>query len=206
MNRPFLWNNPTARAQTLHRWAPVLVATALILALGLGGDPIREWGRFEREALGDGELWRLITAHLVHLGWGHLWLNLIALLLMAALFDDAMPAGDWILGGALGAGAIDLGLSLFHAEIEWYVGLSGVLHGLMVVGAVGLLRSAAPIGYLLLAGVLCKLLWEQFAGPLPFSESTSGGPVVVEAHLYGALGGAATLAAKWLFSHRQRSL
>ena len=34
-----------------------------------------------------------------------------------------------------------------------------------------------------------KLAWEQFAGPLPGSESGSGGPVIVDAHLYGAVGG-----------------
>jgi len=70
------------------------------------------------------------------------------------------------------------------------VGLSGVLHGLMLVGGFGLIRSASPIGYLLLAGLAAKLLWEQLSGPLPFSESTSGGPVLVEAHLYGTIGGA----------------
>lgn len=177
-------------APTLRRWVPVLVAAAVILALGLGGDDLREWGRYERSALAGGELWRLVTAHLVHLSWGHLWLNLIALLLMAALFDDSIEAGDWILAGALGAGAIDLGLVLFHGDLAWYVGLSGVLHGLMLVGGFGLIRSGTAIGYLLLAGLAAKLLWEQTSGPLPFSETTSGGPVFVDAHLYGTLGGA----------------
>lgn len=196
MNGATLQNPDSRGAEALRRWAPVLVATAAILILGAGGDGLREWGRFERGGLEAGEVWRLITAHLVHLGWGHLWLNLIALLLMAAIFDDAMRAGDWILAGCLGAGAIDLGLFLFHRDLAWYVGLSGVLHGLMVVGAFGLIRSASPIGYVLLVGLIAKLCWEQLSGPLPFSESTSGGPVLVEAHLYGTIGGAGAEAIK----------
>ena len=35
-----------------------------------------------------------------------------------------------------------------------------------------------------------KIGWEQWHGPVPGSETTSGGPVVVDAHLYGAVGGA----------------
>jgi membrane associated rhomboid family serine protease len=49
----------------------VLVIVTASLALGLGEDELRQWGRYDREALESGELWRLVTAHLVHLGWGH---------------------------------------------------------------------------------------------------------------------------------------
>ena len=196
MNRAVLWNPGPRGAEALKRWAPVLLASVAILGLGLGGDGMREWGRFEQDGIAAGELWRLVTAHLVHLSWGHLWLNLIALLVMASLFDDAMEAGDWVLAGLLSAGAIDLGLVLFHGDLDWYVGLSGVLHGLMVVGGFGLLRSTPPVGYILLAGLAAKLIWEQFSGPLPFSESTTGGPVLVDAHFYGTVGGAGAQAIK----------
>ena len=59
-------------------------------------------------------------------------------------------------------------------------------------GAFALCRSDAPLGYALLLGVGGKLVWEQLVGPLPFSESTSGGPVLVDAHLYGTIGGLLT--------------
>jgi len=35
--------------------------------------------RYERSSILDGELWRLLSAYLVHGGWEHLWLNIIAL-------------------------------------------------------------------------------------------------------------------------------
>ena len=44
-------------------------------------------------------------------------------------------------------------------------------------------------GWGLLAGVAGKLLWEQNMGAMPFSEGVVGGPVVTDAHLWGAIGG-----------------
>ena len=122
-----------------------------------------------------------------------MWLNVVALGLMGLLFEHAMTASEWILASLLSAASIDAGLYLFHADLGWYVGLSGVLHGLMLLGAAAMLRSRSALGYVLMAGVLGKLVWEQWQGPLPFSESTSGGPVLVDAHLYGAVGGAVAL-------------
>jgi len=52
---------------------------------------------------------------------------------------------------------------------------------------------------LLLLGL--KLAWEQLAGPLPGSEALSGGPVVVDAHLYGTSAG---LLGVWLLELRRR--
>ena len=46
-------------------------------------------------------------------------------------------------------------------------------------------------GYLLAAFLAAKLVWEQLDGALPMSVSSAGGPVVVDAHLAGALGGLA---------------
>ena len=192
MNRKPLWQPTLLPRVALIRWAPVLLIVLASLALGFGEDELRQWGRYEREALESGEWWRLITAHLVHLGWGHLWLNLAVLVMLAVLFDTLMTAADWVLASALCALSIDIGLYVLQPEIAWYVGLSGMLHGLIIVGAVALIRSDAPLGYTLLLGVGGKLIWEQLVGPLPFSESTSGGPVVVDAHLYGTIGGLLT--------------
>jgi membrane associated rhomboid family serine protease len=85
--------------------------------------------------------------------------------------------------------AIDAGLWFVNPELQWYVGLSGLLHGILAAGIVVSLQK--PQLELLALGLLlvAKLGWEQLYGPLPGSESSSGGPVVVAAHLYGAAGG-----------------
>lgn len=202
MNRESLWNLSPTRREKLSRWAPVIAIVLASIALGLGEDTLREWGRYERAGLDSAEFWRLVTGHLVHLSWGHLWLNVIALIVMAILFDGLMSGSDWILASVLSALSIDIGLYLFEPDVVWYVGLSGALHGLAMVGAFALRRSFPSLGYILLLGICVKLTYEQLLGPIPFSEETSGGPVLVAAHFYGAIGGLMT---QLILLLRQRS-
>src|SRR5690606_33804241 len=86
--------------QSLAPWAPILALSVAIVVLGIGGDVVREGARYERGALEAGELWRLLSAHLVHLGLGHLLLNLAALVLIRLLVGEAMTNADWT-GSAL---------------------------------------------------------------------------------------------------------
>jgi rhomboid family GlyGly-CTERM serine protease len=172
-------------------WVPVLVIATIAVLFALGGEGARGALRFERGALEAGEVWRLLTGHLVHLGWGHLWMNLAALALIRLLIADAFATGDWIAAAVVSALAIDLGLYVLSPGIGWYVGLSGVLHGLLAAGALVLLRTQPLLGALLGGGLILKLLLEQTAGPLPLSETTAGGDVITEAHLYGAAAGTA---------------
>lgn len=177
-----------------HGLAVILVPAVLTVvatAIQASGAPVGEWLRFDRLAIQQGQWWRLLSGHLVHLGWSHLMLNLAGLWLIWSLFgrDLGVWGGVWVaLWGMLG---ISLGLLYWSPQVQWYVGLSGVLHALLVGGAVlawGSGRRTLVAGLLML--VLVKLGWEQLIGPVPGSEAGSGGPVVVDAHLYGALCGA----------------
>lgn len=164
----------------------------LIVALELlGGDTLRHLLRYERAAiLADNEWWRVITGHLVHLGPSHMWLNLAALFVGWLLCGDTYSMPRWailVFGCALG---ISTAFLIFEPHLNWYVGLSGVLHGLLAAGALALLRMRQPGAWLFVGFLVIKIAWEQFMGPLPFSESTSGGNVVVDAHFYGAISGA----------------
>jgi len=67
--------------------------------------------------------------------------------------------------------------------------LSGLLHGTLAAGLMEKLRKPDREALILMLLLLAKLAWEQFSGPLPGSESTAGGTVVVDSHLFGALGG-----------------
>jgi len=72
--------------------------------------------------------------------------------------------------------------------------LSGLLHGLLLAGAIAGVRSLPAESLVICAVVVAKLAYEQIAGPLPGSESVAGGAVVVNSHLYGAVGGALSAA------------
>lgn len=191
--------NRKPRLRSGHSWWPLAGVALVCLVLGSGAEEAREWGRYEREAIEAGETWRLVTGHFVHLGWGHLWLNLATLGLLAVIFDEALSAIGclWVLLGSIIG--IDAGLYLLQPGVAWYVGLSGVLHGVIAAGSLSLLgRDQTQFGLFIAAALIAKLSFEQGFGPLPFTQSASGGPVVVAAHLYGAVGGTvAMLPALW---------
>lgn len=172
-----------------------VVLLGLCTALAAAGDPARDLLRYEREAVAAGQWWRLATAHVVHLGWSHLAMNMLALGLLAVLFDDVFSLRDWVLAALASMLAIDVGLYAFRPEVSWYVGLSGVLHGLLLAAALRLASQRSAVGFVLVAGVVFKLIWEQNAGPSALSASWAGGPVIVDAHLFGAAGGALAHAA-----------
>ena len=168
----------------------VIVALLVVCTLlALGGDEFRELGRYERQAVESGEYWRLVSGHLVHLGFGHLWPNLAATAIIGLLFEGVFRNADWLRIGAASAAAIDLGLYVLEPQVLWYVGLSGVLHGYVAAGALALLVRREKLGVVLAIGVAGKLIFEQVVGPVPFTAESVGGPVVVAAHLYGVVGG-----------------
>ena len=177
----------------------VLIALILLFT----GETGREWLRFERSGIAAGELWRLLTGHLVHLGVSHTVLNLAGLVLVWFLVGRAFDWKQWLWVMAGSIGAIDLGLWFGAPSLEWYVGLSGLLHGMLGAGIVAGIVARSGEALILAAVVAGKLAWEQFAGPLPGSETTSGGAVIVDAHLYGVIGG--TLVAAMLIRVRGRA-
>lgn len=183
-----------ARAKDVAYWRlrrvwPVLAIGLASFLLELAGDSGRLWGRYDGALALHGEYWRLITGHVVHLGWTHLWPNLTALALMGALFEDLFDATTWWWVAGSAAASIDVGLFLFENDVEWYVGLSGVLHGFVAAGALLALLRGQSIGGLLALGLVAKLTWEQAIGPVAFTAANVGGAVIVAAHLWGAAGG-----------------
>ncbi|MCG5509909.1 rhombosortase [Ectothiorhodospira lacustris] len=135
------------------------------------------------------EPWRLATAHLTHLGMAHLAMNAVGLMLIWMLLGDAMPVGRWLLTVVLSAAGINLGLWLLSPDITWYVGLSGVLHGMWAAAAWTRARARPWSGYVLLSVLILKLAVEQCSPGAGATAMPMGGEVVIEAHLYGALAG-----------------
>ena len=163
------------------------IALALVL-LWVGGTAVVAGLRYERAAIATGEVWRLVSGNLVHASGQHLLLNLAGLALVTLLFPGEYSRRDWALIGLTSAIAIAAGLWWGSPEVEWYVGLSGVLHGILAAGAIAWWRSRLRgLAGLLTAILIAKLTGEQLFGAIGWSGDLN---VIVDAHLYGALGGA----------------
>ena len=174
--------------------AGVIVLSSLIAG---GGDPAREWLRYDRAAIESGEIWRLLSGHFAHLGLTHLALNFAGLILVWALVGSRMSATVWLAIVSFIVAFISGCFWFFDANLTWYVGLSGLIYGLLISGAcVGLTRWRwESITIIIL--VFGRIVYEQIAGPVPGTELISGGPVVVNAHLYGAIGGLIIGLTRW---------
>ncbi|MBV8909556.1 MAG: rhombosortase [Gammaproteobacteria bacterium] len=163
----------------------------LLLLPSAAGDAGRRLLRYDRIALAHGEWWRLLTAHVVHLGLRHALLNALGLALLWALFVRDYSPRSWtliVLGALVG---IDAGLWLADSTVHWYVGSSGVLQGVMAAGALAKARRREWDGVALGVLLAGKLAYEHWRGPLPFAGTAA---VVVDGHLYGVLGALAVAA------------
>lgn len=185
--------NAVPRPAMLRELAAVAVVCGALNALGAG---VVARLQYDRLALARGEWWRLVTGHLVHLSAGHLAMNIAGFAALALLYRSLAARRCWLVLALAVSLSISAQLYWFSPTVQWYVGLSGVLHGLWAAAAVWLwpLSRAESLG----AGLLlfAKLAVELRFGPLSGGEDFR---VVTEAHRAGAAAGfvlafAATLA------------
>ena len=176
-------------ASPILAWLLPIALTAIAIILLATGDSGRELLRYDRAALAGGEAWRLLSGHLVHLGTSHAVLNVAGLLLVWFLVGTALATREWLWVLAGSMAGVSAGLWFLSPQVGGYVGLSGALHGLLAAGVIAQFRQRALESSVIAAVVIGKLVYEQLLGPLPGSESTSGVNVVVDAHLFGLIGG-----------------
>jgi rhomboid family GlyGly-CTERM serine protease len=172
-----------------QRLWPLLVIVAPCLLLSMGGGPVRQVLQYDRVAILHGQLWRIFTGNFVHLGWGHVGEDMTGYILLCLLLEDVLPGWRRPVLVALGSLGVGIGLLLGDPELSWYVGVSGALNALWIAGAMLLMYRRDWIGWLLAVFLVLKLIYEQLRGPLPWSVATTGGPVAVDSHLYGAFTG-----------------
>lgn len=167
-------------------WLPAVIAVCSLLLQMLA---YVDMMRYEHRAVQQGAVWRLLTGNYVHLGWSHYFLNMLGLALIWYLFGTKVQPSKWMITMVITSLAVGLGLYFLTPGIAWYVGLSGVLHGMFVVGLLLEKTGGRVFKAVFFVALAAKLLWEQISGALPGSIDVVGGAVVVDAHLYGAIGG-----------------
>ena len=143
--------------------------------------------RYQQNWWGDGEYWRVLSAHLVHANWKHFLLNAAGIILCMSLASPTWSIWRWTACNLYLALGISILFTLRNPGLQWYVGYSGVLFGIYLLAAIDLYKRDKTIAQILGLAIVVKVIIEQ-SGNMTF---TSGGligvPVVVDAHLYGLL-------------------
>lgn len=164
---------------------PIAIVTFFVSVMG---EAWHQGLRYQNDLFSLGQPWRLLSGHLLHLGWQHLLMNLLGLVLMVLIFIER-PLSRWWLESLICALGVSFGLYLFSPDVYWYVGLSGVLHGLFAAAIVDRWSQQPRLYSLLLVLLTGKLIFEQVAGGGVLSGGLVHGNIIVDAHLYGAVSG-----------------
>jgi len=147
------------------------------------------WLAYYHTGIEQFEIWRLLTATFCHTNFNHLAMNLAGLVITLSLFIDTFKKTKLLPLIIFNSLFIGLGLFLFEPKVIWYVGFSGVLHGLFSFAVAEDIARKDSWGYLLGAGLLVKISYEQIYGAQQGTINLINAPVLVNAHLYGAIAG-----------------
>ncbi|EKF74225.1 hypothetical protein A11A3_09505 [Alcanivorax hongdengensis A-11-3] len=163
---------------------------ALMVLLGLAGKQVNPWLEFDRHAIEQGQWWRLVSCHFVHLTPWHMLLNLSGFLLCGYFFEDLLNRYRVALWALLGALLEGLALYLLDPQLVFYAGLSGILHGLLVMCLLLGWRRNPWLHSLVLLVIAGRIFFEQQPGyDVDYLQAWIHGKVYVNAHLYGAITG-----------------
>ncbi len=167
-----------------------LLLSGLVVALYLLLGPAPPGLVFDHARVAQGEVWRLLSAHLVHSDAAHLAWNLAAFVILGALLEWRAGCRGWAYLGLLvtAALAVDAWLWWLQPDLWIYCGLSGVLNALYAALAALLwLETRHPLFALALLGDLTKIAVETANGGALLPTTTWS--AVPGAHLAGIVAG-----------------
>lgn len=156
---------------------------------------------FDREAIFQGEWWRLLSGHLVHFSAAHLSLDLLALLAFGILLERRNPLATRIFF-PLSAVFISTVLLFSLPELQRLGGLSGLAMALLVYLCLDNLAEPGQFRWmyaLLLALALAKIAREFLTTPAAILPGTENVVTVPLAHLAGAFAGSVGFCAEHFF-------
>ncbi|QBJ62880.1 rhombosortase [Pseudoalteromonas sp. DL-6] len=162
----------------------LILLSSLLAWLGINDEL-----EFNRQLIEQGQLWRLFTSQFVHANWAHLGLNCAGIVLIWLLHGEYTSPSRYGFNIATLAIWCGLGVFWFCPTITIYTGLSALLHGVIIWGAIKDVTVGLKSGYVLFIGVWVKLIAEQINGPSADIGALINSTVAVDAHLIGAIGG-----------------
>jgi len=166
-----------------------IILSLLCIVLAVLDSTLGEQLNFERTAILNGEVWRLLSGNLLHTNWNHLWLNLGGLWLIWGIFYD-IGTNRWQWSAILVPIILTTPLLLWLSpDLHSYVGLSGALHGTIIAFGIADYRKNRWVSIGLILGVAIKLGFEQIYGTSESVKALIDADVAIDAHLWGAISG-----------------
>ena len=198
--------NPTQRKTTDPSASRVPWISLTLVAAALAVMPFDQWTawlQYDRTAVGDGQLWRLITCQFTHCSWDHLFWDAAALLFLGWVLEKENRRSMIICLG-LSAVLIPAVVHFGLPDLATYRGLSGIDSAVFVLLAVTLLRKCCADGDRLWT-CACVAMLVGFSAKVGF-ELLSGGTLFVDAQtshmlpvpLVHVVGGVLGAACGWL--------
>ena len=174
----------------MRAYATWIGIAVLCIIVYLAGDGLAATFQFDREAITDGDIWRLMTSHITHLSFAHLALNLLALGLCTYV---ANPKNSSLYLGVMWCWLMaftGIGLYFYALDLNYYVGLSGALHGALLIAIVPSPYYSRLIRTVVVMVILGKVIWEQtsFYNDMGNAELI-GGRTEARSHLLGVIAG-----------------
>jgi rhomboid family GlyGly-CTERM serine protease len=135
-------------------------------------------------------IWQWLTSSLVHVGWMHWLLNILNLAAVIFLFQEAWTVPRFVLLFAASSLSIVVGLYVFSPDVAQCVGMSGVLYGLVIYGALRTFARQKFLSGVALLYVTGKLFADKTINHYMGVDLLLGNiSVAVDAHWYGAIMG-----------------
>lgn len=180
-------------------WVSFALAAICLAFFALLGDK-PEALIYDRELIENGEFWRLVTGHFVHLDHQHLLMNVGALIALGFLYETSphggarrLILGCFVLSGSLISSVLFLG----DLKTQFYCGLSAILNALYLVTMIAMWRETRSRIWLVGLGLLfAKTGYEALFGSV-FSSSLEW-PPHIGAHLTGLLSGTLLLSSDYV--------
>ena len=173
-----------------YRISLILLSLTSLIFFTLGAVP--ESLYYNKEAISNGEIWRLVSAHIVHSDLEHLVWNLCALIILSLLIERESRS---LLIAALLTGIVSINYYLWINAIGVinYAGFSGVLNTLLVIALFQQWQKKSHsifmhyLPLIIYIFSLLKIVFELFYQQMIFTQTSW--QAVPQVHLVGFIAG-----------------
>ncbi len=188
---------PKRNTLRLLRDPMLLTLASAIIALPIAGGWLQQVLQFDRDAIRNGQIWRLVTGHFTHWTFDQFFWDTVTFAFLAPLCvfrSQKRFLATVVISTLLISGTV----WFCHPEILFYRGLSGIDSALFVLLAVSILKESLgerdwpflALGCGLTAAFIGKTAFELVTGSTMFVDSQTVNTLCL-AHAGGALVGVA---------------